>query len=113
MKRSEATPEILEALEDPENIYTFEEDEKEMDLVFGYIRSKGWSLKGGLTEGQRKELDDYMKEIEAKRAGDIYKISRYTNKNEKEFFAECFTIYELGEETLPSYIQEMFKVVLK
>ena len=30
MKRSEATPEILEALEDPENIYTFEEDEKEM-----------------------------------------------------------------------------------
>ena len=60
MKRSEATPEILEALKDPENIYTFEEDAKEMDLVFGYIRSKKWNIRNGLTEEQRKEVEEYV-----------------------------------------------------
>ena len=60
MKRSEATPEILEALKDPENIYTFEEDEREMRLAFGYIRSKKWDLRNGLTDEQRKEVEDYV-----------------------------------------------------
>lgn len=40
MKRSEATPEILEALEDRENIYSFEEDYIEREIIFGYIHEK-------------------------------------------------------------------------
>ncbi|MBQ7912967.1 MAG: hypothetical protein IJ308_04370 [Clostridia bacterium] len=50
---------------------------------------------------------------QAKESGDIYKISRYASKNAVEFFAECFTIYELEEERLPDYIQEMLKEVLE
>lgn len=60
MKRSEVTPEILEALEEPGNIYTFEEDLIEREIIFGYIHEKGWSLKGGLTDEQREELDIYV-----------------------------------------------------
>ena len=61
MRRSEATPEILKKLEDPDNIYTFEEDKIEGRLVFGYIRSKKWDLENGLTEEQRKEVEAYVK----------------------------------------------------
>ena len=49
----------------------------------------------------------------AKKNGDIYKISAYANTDSKEFFAECFTIYELSEERLPEYIQEMMEDVLE
>lgn len=49
----------------------------------------------------------------AKKNGDIYKISAYAKTDSKEFFAECFTIYELGEEKLPEYIQEMMEEVLQ
>ena len=45
--------------------------------------------------------------------GDIYSISMYGASNSHEFFAECFTIYDIGEEQLPDYILEMFKEVLK
>ncbi len=49
----------------------------------------------------------------AQTEGDIYKISAYANKDVFEFFAECFTIFEMGEEKLPDYIEEMVKEVLK
>lgn len=45
--------------------------------------------------------------------GDIYSISMYAASNSHEFFAECFTIYDMDEEKLPDYIIEMFKEVLK
>ena len=45
--------------------------------------------------------------------GDIYSISMYGASNSHEFFAECFTIYDMGEELLPDYIVEMFKEVLE
>ena len=45
--------------------------------------------------------------------GDIYSISMYGASNSHEFFAECFTIYDMGEEQLPDYIVEMFKEVLE
>lgn len=45
--------------------------------------------------------------------GDIYSISMYGASNSREFFAECFTIYDMGEEQLPDYIIEMFKEVLE
>lgn len=46
-------------------------------------------------------------------SGDIYSISMYGASNSHEFFAECFTIYDMGEEQLPDYILEMFKEVLE
>ena len=49
----------------------------------------------------------------ARENGDIYKISMYANKNVFEFFAECFTIYEMGKEKLPTYIKEMVKEAIK
>lgn len=45
--------------------------------------------------------------------GDIYNISMYGASNSHEFFAECFTIYDMGMEELPDYIVEMFKEVLE
>ena len=49
----------------------------------------------------------------AQQTGDIYKISMYANKNPHDFFAEAFTMRELGVEKLPDYIEEMFNEVLK
>lgn len=49
----------------------------------------------------------------AKECGDIYKISKYASTDSKEFFAECFTMYEIGREKIPDYIQEMMEDVLK
>lgn len=49
---------------------------------------------------------------EARKTGDIYKISRYANTDIDEFFAECYAIYERGVEKLPKYINNMIKEVL-
>lgn len=49
----------------------------------------------------------------AKRSGDIKNISYYALTDEKEFFAECFTVYELQEENLPEYIRRMVEEVLR
>jgi len=45
--------------------------------------------------------------------GDIYKISKYASKNSHEFFAETFTMYDMGIEPLPDYIVKMIEGVLK
>lgn len=47
----------------------------------------------------------------AKTSGDIYKLSMYAEQDEYEFFAECFTMYEKGE-NLPDYIVEMIEEVI-
>lgn len=44
--------------------------------------------------------------------GDMKKISRYARTNTAEFFAECFTARELGEE-LPDYINSALDNVIK
>lgn len=44
--------------------------------------------------------------------GDIKKVSAYAAANPDEFFAECFTMYKLGKEKLPSNIEKMIKGVL-
>lgn len=49
----------------------------------------------------------------AKSNGDIYKISSYATSNSHEFFAECFTMYRMGLEKLPDYIENMIKEVIK
>lgn len=50
---------------------------------------------------------------QAKENGDIYKISKYASKSPQEFFAECFTMYELGKEELPTNIKNTIEEVLK
>lgn len=49
----------------------------------------------------------------ARETGDIYKISEYANKDAYEFFAESFAMKQLGEESLPKYIDDMITEVLK
>lgn len=49
---------------------------------------------------------------QAKENGDIYKISKYASKSPQEFFAECFTMYELGKEELPTNIKNVIEEVL-
>jgi hypothetical protein len=64
MKRSEATPGILKALEEPGNIYTFEEDEEEMRIIFPFMRAQGWLVSGReLTDDDRKIIDKHLKKI--------------------------------------------------
>ena len=59
MRRSEATPKLLAALEEPGMLYLFEEDYEELLFVFSYIRKKGWSRKE-LTDAQKKELAEHL-----------------------------------------------------
>ena len=61
MKRSEATPEILEALEDPENIFSFEEDDLEWEIGRAFIKERGWSMYR-LTDEQRIAVETYVQE---------------------------------------------------
>ena len=56
------------------------------------------------------KVNDAFKQ--AKKTGDIYKVSEYGNTTMHEFFAETFAMYEIGEEELPSYIVEMIKEVI-
>lgn len=49
---------------------------------------------------------------EARKTGDIYKISKYADTDIHEFFAECYAIYERGVEKLPNYVNNMIKEVL-
>lgn len=42
---------------------------------------------------------------------DIFNLSQYANKDEIEFFAECFTAREIGEQ-VPDYISEMLDDVI-
>lgn len=80
----------------------------------------------GLSNGS-KAISSYDKDKEAvyskvrdkvsatyKRAienGDVFKISKYAEKNEREFFSEVFAMREMGEE-LPEYITGMISEVL-
>lgn len=66
----------------------------------------------GLVAQKKRELV-YNTFQEAKKSGDIYKISYYGAQDEKEFFAECFAIKQMGKEKLPKKIDKMMKEVLK
>ena len=55
-----------------------------------------------------KVKDTYRK---ARANGDIFNISLYADENEREFFAEAFSLYDLGEK-LPQYIVDMITEVL-
>lgn len=82
------------------------------DQYFGQINDEranpnlktNWSIRGM----QTKWKDAYNK---AKQTGDIYNLSQYGATNEREFFAESFAAYEMGEK-LPDYIESLLKEVL-
>jgi len=57
---------------------------------------------------RHKVADTFEK---AKTNGDIFNISKYAEKNEREFFSEAFAMYDLGED-LPKYIIDMLTEVL-
>ena len=56
-------------------------------------------------------IDDVFNK--AKASGDIYKISHYAAQDSEEFFAECFAIFAMKQETLPQYILDMILEVIK
>lgn len=58
----------------------------------------------------RNKVADVFKE--AKKSGDIYKLSMYASTNVQEFFAEAFAAREMGEK-LPDYFVTMLEEVLK
>ena len=84
------------------------------DQYIGQINGK-WA-NGNFAHNSNNELWKSCRKVDdvfeqAKKSGDIYKISRYANTNSHEFFAETFTMYAKGEK-LPDYIEEMMKEVL-
>ena len=75
-------------------------------------KSSLWDSPIGPEDVVKKQLveDTLKKAIEN---GDIYKISMYSKSSPAEFFAESFTVQEMGVEPLPTYIKDMIKEVLK
>lgn len=61
-----------------------------------------------------KEVPQMIRQAlyKARQSGDIYKISKYSNKNHHEFFAECFLMYNIGEKQ-PDYIKDMIETIIK
>ena len=47
----------------------------------------------------------------AMKNGDVFNVSKYAEKNEREFFAETFAMYDLGE-PLPQYVVDMLMEVI-
>ena len=97
MKRSEATPGMLKQLEDPENLYTFEEDEIEMNIVWQFIlHEKKWNIQNGVNDEQREEIEENQEMVlriieERKKRGllsdkknEIIKFIRTTTGEEKK-----------------------------
>ena len=71
MKRSEATPELLEALEEPGNIHMFEEDIEEADIIFPFMRAQGWINTGhDMTDEDRLLLEIHLKKVLDERYGE-------------------------------------------
>lgn len=63
-----------------------------------------WQLRG-MTQKWEAALQ------EARKTGDIYGLSYYGSTNAKEFFAESFLAYEMGEK-LPPYVESLMQEVL-
>ncbi|WP_261789740.1 phage minor capsid protein [Treponema pectinovorum] len=80
--------------------------------INGYWANRAFNrIDGNALYEKVKMIDNVYKQVKAN--GDIYKISVYASKDSKEFFAETFAMYGMQEETLPWYIINMIKEVLK
>ena len=83
------------------------------DQYFGMINNEranpNYTTNWGLRDMYAKWRAAHEKAIQT---GDIYKLSEYSSKNPKEFFAESFAAMFMGE-TLPDYVQILMDEVLK
>lgn len=83
------------------------------DQYFGMINREhanpAYRTNPELRDISSKWGDAYLRAI---KSGDIYKLSEYGRSNVDEFFAESFLAREMGE-TLPSYVEDLMKEVLK
>lgn len=83
------------------------------DQYFGMINSErgnpNISLNRSILAMKDKWEDAFIK---ARKTGDIYNISAYSNTKYTEFFAECFAAHEYGEK-LPDYIESLLTEVLE
>ena len=81
------------------------------DQYFGMINKErgnpNYATNWGLRGMNDKWKAAYNKALET---GDIYGLSEYGSKNEREFFAESFAAREMGE-TLPDYVEALFREV--
>ena len=73
--------------------------------IFGFVSQTGAS-----SSTNKKIIDCYNQSMAN---GDIKKVSGYAMDNADEFFAECFTVYQIGKEKLPKNIENMIEGVLK
>lgn len=82
--------------------------------LFGQLNDNRYLKKNiQLKEAQRKATLVKHAYIDAINDGTIYKLSYYASKNEREFFAECFVIKNMGKERLPERINKMMEEVMK
>ena len=78
--------------------------------LFGFIKN-GLGVVDNNGGGANKQIYDCW--VESRKNGDIKSISAYADTSPDEFFAECFAMYQLGEEKLPDKINKMMEGVLK
>jgi hypothetical protein len=90
--------------------------EKEIETVltheYGHFLSMGILDRNSKEYNHEKALLIKNTYKEAKKKNDIYKISKYATENIDEFFADTFTIYEMQQEKLPDYLENMIKKVI-
>lgn len=77
------------------------------EVDYGIRKAKFYNLSEQQTKTWELVKDTLHK---ARKNGDIYEISAYSNTNPHEFFAESFAMREIGEK-LPDYIEKMLKEV--
>ena len=82
------------------------------DQYFGMLNDEranpNYSTNWSLRRMCDKWGETYRKAV---KTGDIYKVSEYGAKNDREFFAECFAAREMGEQ-LPDYVEKLMQEVL-
>jgi hypothetical protein len=80
----------------------------ELGHVLHGQKSKG--LRYGNPNVEQRQLNSHLNRLfdKAKKSGDIGNISEYSMTNEREFFAETFTMYEFKDKNLPSYMKDYF-----
>ena len=93
-----------------EGIITHEYGHIIADQYWGMING-GYAKSGFISTNQPQKTKLMQVFGEAKRSGDIFKLSKYGATNEHEFFAEAFTAREFGE-PLPKYILDIVEEIL-
>ena len=95
-------------------VYQGQEMESVITHEMGHViagQNFGYAKYGVSSSKALTEISDSYNESKAN--GDIYKISAYAAKSVDEYWAECFTMYKMGKETMPTKIKTMVEGILK